>query len=164
MLFLLAIGGIGGGTAYYFYARGYESTDDAFIAGHVVPISPRVAGHVAEVYVNDNQGVKKGDLLVTLDPNDFETRLGGREGGDAGRRGRPAQPDVGADVTEITSSAGMDEASAAVDGAKAEVETARAAVATAESQQAAARAQLTAAKAALAQAQLKCGRPRPGSN
>ena len=115
---------------------GYESTDDAFIAGHVVPVSPRVAGHVAKVYVSDNQSVKKGDLLVELDPSDFEARLAAAEAAlqaaKAGQRSRT----FGADVTEITSSAGVDEASAAVDGAKAEVATARAAVVTAQSQQA----------------------------
>ena len=63
LLALLAIGAIGGGTAYYLYALGYESTDDAFIAGHVVPISARVAGHVAKegVRVTDNQAVKEAN-------------------------------------------------------------------------------------------------------
>ncbi len=154
LLALLAIGAIGGGTAYYLYTLGYESTDDAFIAGHVVPISSRVAGHVAKegVRVTDNEAVKEGELLVELDPRDFEAKLAAAEAGlqaaKAGQRSRT----FGADVTEITSSAGMDEAAAAVHGAEAEVAVARAAVATAESQQAAARAQLTAAKAALAQA------------
>ena len=46
---LLAAAGIGGGTAYWLWTAGYESTDDAFIAGHVVPVSSRVAGHVAKV-------------------------------------------------------------------------------------------------------------------
>jgi membrane fusion protein (multidrug efflux system) len=37
----------------------YESTDDAFVAGHITAISSRVDGHVIKVYVNDNQSVKK---------------------------------------------------------------------------------------------------------
>jgi membrane fusion protein (multidrug efflux system) len=53
----------------------YESTDDAFIAGHITAISSWVDGHVIKVYVNDNQSVKKGDLLVALDPCDFQAKL-----------------------------------------------------------------------------------------
>jgi membrane fusion protein (multidrug efflux system) len=47
-----------------------ESTDDAFIAGHITSIAPRVAGQVAAVYVNDNQMVRSNDLLVEIDPAD----------------------------------------------------------------------------------------------
>lgn len=152
---LLAAAGIGGGTAYWLWTAGYESTDDAFIAGHVVPVSSRVAGHVAKVCVRDNQRVKKGDLLLELDPADFETRLAAAEAAmQAAKKGQHFRS-IGADVTEITSSAGIAEASAAIDGAKAEVETARAAVSTAQSQLAQARALVTAATAGLQQAQLE---------
>src|SRR5450755_983354 len=49
-----------------------ESTDDAEIDGNVVAISSRVTGHVTAVLVEDEQMVKKGDVLVKLDPKDFE--------------------------------------------------------------------------------------------
>ena len=52
-----------------------ESTDDAEIDGNVVAISARVAGHVSEVLVEDGQMVKKGDVLVKLDPKDFEIAI-----------------------------------------------------------------------------------------
>src|SRR5580658_6716129 len=52
-----------------------ESTDDAEIDGNVVAISARVAGHVIEVPVEDGQMVKKGDVLVKLDPKDFEIAI-----------------------------------------------------------------------------------------
>jgi membrane fusion protein (multidrug efflux system) len=48
-----------------------ESTDDAFIAGHVVSIAPRVDGQVLAVHVLDNQFVHSNDLLVELDPADY---------------------------------------------------------------------------------------------
>ena len=48
-----------------------ESTDDAAIAAHVVTISPKVSGYVKAVYVNDNQLVKAGDVLVEIDPTDY---------------------------------------------------------------------------------------------
>ena len=49
----------------------HESTDDAFIAGHVVSIAPRISGQVAAVHVLDNQLVRSNDLLVEIDPADF---------------------------------------------------------------------------------------------
>ena len=52
----------------------YVSTDDAFIEGHVVPISPKVSAHVTNVLVNDNQEVKAGDPLIELDANDYRVR------------------------------------------------------------------------------------------
>jgi membrane fusion protein (multidrug efflux system) len=63
------------GPRYYRYAIAHESTDDAFIEGHVIPISSRVASHVARVLVDDNQHVNKDDLLVELDPRDFQAQL-----------------------------------------------------------------------------------------
>src|SRR5436190_24139281 len=44
------------------------STDDAYVNGHVTFVAPRVAGQVARVLVDDNNVVRKGDLLVELDP------------------------------------------------------------------------------------------------
>jgi len=52
-----------------------ESTDDAEIDGNVIAISPRVSGHVLEVLVADEQLVKKGDVLVKLDPKDLEVAV-----------------------------------------------------------------------------------------
>ena len=147
MLGVAAVVGIGGGVTYYLYSLSYESTDDAFIDGHVVAVSPRVAGHVAKVYVTDNQWVNQGDLLAELDPRDFEARLAAAEAALSAARAGQKSRSIGADVTEITSTAGVDEASAAVEGARAAVETARAAVATAKSQQAQAQAQLAAVQA-----------------
>ncbi|MEN6449601.1 MAG: HlyD family secretion protein [Thermoguttaceae bacterium] len=74
-----AIAASAGGVAYYIHSLAFESTDDAFIEGHIVPVSSRVPGHVARVHVADNQLVKAGDLLAELDPPDFDTRLAAAE-------------------------------------------------------------------------------------
>jgi len=63
------------GLKYLRYVLSYESTDDAFIAGHIISVSSRVDGHVTKVHINDNQWVNGGDLLVELDPRDFQARL-----------------------------------------------------------------------------------------
>ncbi len=67
--------GIAGGVWYYLYAQSHEWTDDAFIAGHLVQVSPRVPGRVVKVNFTDNQMVKAGDVLVEIDPRDFQVRL-----------------------------------------------------------------------------------------
>ena len=57
----------------YYAAR--ESTDDAQIDAHIVPISARVSGTVEKVNVNDNQYVEAGTVLVQLDPTDYQVAL-----------------------------------------------------------------------------------------
>jgi membrane fusion protein (multidrug efflux system) len=52
-----------------------ESTDDAQIDGAIYPLSPRVAGHVSQANVHDQASVKANDVLVQLDPSDFEVAL-----------------------------------------------------------------------------------------
>ena len=49
----------------------HESTDDAFIDGHVVSIAPRISGQVLAVHVLDNQIVHSNELLVEIDPADY---------------------------------------------------------------------------------------------
>jgi membrane fusion protein (multidrug efflux system) len=53
----------------------YESTDDAFIEGHVMTIGTKLSNTVSAVYIDDNYEVKKGDLLVQIDPRDYEVQL-----------------------------------------------------------------------------------------
>ena len=60
---------------WWWNSRKYVSTDDAFISGHIVRIAPRVAGRVLHVYIDDNQDVKAGQLMVEIDPADFQIRL-----------------------------------------------------------------------------------------
>lgn len=53
----------------------YQSTDDAFVEGRIISVAPRVAGPVVNLLVDDNQPVKKGDLLLEIDPNDYIVKL-----------------------------------------------------------------------------------------
>ncbi len=62
-------------TAYLIHASYHETTDDAYTTGHVHNISARVAGTVVEVTVDDNQFVKKGQVLARLDPRDFQVQV-----------------------------------------------------------------------------------------
>jgi len=71
LTFVVILGAIIG-SGVWFLNRDYQSTDDAFVDGHVIQVSPRVSAQVIAVHFDDNQEVKKGDLLVELDPRDFE--------------------------------------------------------------------------------------------
>ncbi len=53
----------------------FKSTDDAFVEGHIISVAPRVSGPVTKLLIEDNQEVKKGDLLLEIDPNDYEVKL-----------------------------------------------------------------------------------------
>lgn len=70
----VAIALLGVAVSWGLALRGTERTDDAFVEGHLVFLSPRVGGHVIEVAVDENQHVDAGQLLVRLDPADFEAR------------------------------------------------------------------------------------------
>jgi membrane fusion protein (multidrug efflux system) len=63
------------GAVYWFFTRNLVSTDDAAIDGDAVRIAPRVAGPVLLLNVGDNQQVKKGDLILEIDPRDYEVAL-----------------------------------------------------------------------------------------
>src|SRR5215467_5016832 len=56
----------------YRYFTSYESTDDAQVDGHINSISARVSGHVIKLNVQDNQMVHAGDVLVEIDPADYQ--------------------------------------------------------------------------------------------
>lgn len=53
----------------------YQSTDDAYVETTTVQVAPRVSGQIIEVHIDDNQRVKKGDLVAVIDPVDYEIKL-----------------------------------------------------------------------------------------
>src|ERR1035441_2926012 len=59
----------------YLHFRYQVSSDDAQVDGHITAIAPKIAGNVLEVLVNDNQPVQAGQVLVRIDPRDFQARV-----------------------------------------------------------------------------------------
>jgi membrane fusion protein (multidrug efflux system) len=53
----------------------YESTDDAYLKANSVLISPKVSGYVTQLLINDNQAVKKGELLVVIENRDYQAKV-----------------------------------------------------------------------------------------
>lgn len=63
------------GVLYWLHARQFENTDDAFIDGHMSQVSAQVAARVTRLAFEDNQVVEAGQLLVELDPRDYQVKL-----------------------------------------------------------------------------------------
>ncbi|HTX52598.1 MAG TPA: HlyD family secretion protein [Candidatus Baltobacteraceae bacterium] len=72
---LLLILGLSYGGYLWHYSQTHVSTDDAYVAGHLAPVSARISGTVKDIRVTDNQDVKAGDVLLLLDPRDYEVAL-----------------------------------------------------------------------------------------
>jgi membrane fusion protein (multidrug efflux system) len=106
-----------GGIAYWLHARHYVSTDDAYIDGHVTQISPQIPARALKLHITDNQFVHEGDLLIELDPTDYQVALEQANAQALAAQGRLAQAE-----------AQIDAAKAAVSQANAEVEAAQVAL------------------------------------
>jgi membrane fusion protein, multidrug efflux system len=68
-----------GASTYFYHAAGFETTDDAYLEGHVHQVSPRINGTVARVLVDDNARVKIGQPLLEIDPADLGLAVQGAE-------------------------------------------------------------------------------------
>ena len=76
LLFLIiVIVAIIAGVMYYLNGRWYESTDDAYVQGNVIQITPQVGGTVVGIYADDGDYVRTGDTLIRLDPTEAEVAL-----------------------------------------------------------------------------------------
>jgi membrane fusion protein (multidrug efflux system) len=112
---IVLIAAIGAGILWYLHARHFESTDDAFIDGRSVAVSPEVTGNIVNVPVDDNQLVKSGDLLAEIDPRDYRAAV----------QQAVAQIEQ-AEASIMTSHAQVDAQKAQVEQAKNQVEQAKA--------------------------------------
>ena len=72
---LILIGAIAFGVWYFLVSRWYEHTDDAYVNGNVVQITPQITGTVVSIGADDGDLVKQGDVLVTLDKADADVAL-----------------------------------------------------------------------------------------
>jgi membrane fusion protein (multidrug efflux system) len=130
----------------YAYYSVRESTDDAQVDGHVVPISPRISGTIISVLVNDNQPVRAGQELVKLDPADYQVALQQAQAQLANSEATTTESQENVPLTTINTTSQISTSSTQVDQARAGVASAQQAVDSA-------RAQLTSANASLAQKQ-----------
>jgi membrane fusion protein (multidrug efflux system) len=151
ILGLVIIAGLIVGIPYYLYRISHARTDDAFIDAHITSLSSRVPGHVWKLYVNDNQLVKKGDLIVELDPRDFEMKAEQARAALSTALSRSESADINVSLTDTASYASLSGASAAVEIAISAVNTSSARLASASSQLSQAQADVNVAESSLLQ-------------
>src|SRR5689334_14744528 len=130
----------------YAYYSIRESTDDAQVDGHLIPISPRINGTIISVLVNDNQPVKAGQELVRLDQADYLVAKNQAEAQLASSHATTAESQENVPITTINTSSQVKTSTTQVQQAQAGVASAQQAVNTA-------RAQLGSANASLAEKQ-----------
>lgn len=118
LILLIVAGALAvGGFFLWGYLDSYESTDDAQVDGHINSVSSRIAGTVTNVYVQDNQAVKAGQVLVDLDPRDYQVARAQAEAALAQSQAQvtaqsPNVPITGTTNATTLSTAGFDVASA----------------------------------------------------
>jgi membrane fusion protein (multidrug efflux system) len=140
------------GLPYYYYLTAHEWTDDAFIEGHIIQISSKVAGHVGQVHVVDNQAIQQGDLLVEIDAREYVARLAQARAALQAAIARQEAAQATVMLTQANAEAGMQQASSGVGLMQAAMQTAHAQVRTARSRSEQARAQVETALAHAAEA------------
>ena len=143
----LLIAGLGAAAAlvsatWYLLHPGRESTDDAQLEGRVMSVSARIPGQVLRVRVEDNQLVEAGEILVELDPADYEAKvdaaradLAASRAAADGARSTLALTEKAAPANLVQARGGLIAATFSLSSAEAEIEQARADLAGADSRQ-----------------------------
>ncbi len=144
-LFIIGLILLIGGTFVWRYYSVRETTDDAQIDGDIYPISSRINGHVIDVPVENNEFVKKGTVLVRIDPTDYQVALERAQADYAMAVAQAQASSVGVPITSINSSTG-------ISSAQARVKQAQSAIVGAEKQYLAARARVKQTEADYARA------------
>ena len=129
-----------GGLLLWRYLGSYESTDDAQADVHLYPVSARIAGYVIRVSVNDNQWVNKGDVLVEIDPTDYQVALAQAQANLANAEATARSLNITVPITSVNTASQLQFTASGIEDAKA-------AVSAAEKQLAAAHQQVAAAQA-----------------
>lgn len=150
LVFVVSLGGYFG---YQALTANEETTDDATIEADVIPVSLRVGGQVLSVKVSDNARVKKGDVLVEIDPAEAKAREQQAEGELLAAQAQAAAADAQLQIGEAGARGGLSTA-------QAQVSTSRAAVGSADAQIASAKAQVIRAESDARKAQIDLDRAK----
>jgi membrane fusion protein (multidrug efflux system) len=109
------------GSYKYIHSLSHEGTDDAQIEKNMNPIIPRVSGYVSKVYIKDNDFVKKGDTLFTIDKKDYQLKIDEANANLAAAEGNleVTKADIGSVLASISvSEANMKSAGGSIETAK----------------------------------------------
>ena len=129
-----------GGFFAWRYFMSYESTDDAQVDGHLMPLSARISGYVTTVNVDDNQLVKAGTVLAEIDPRDYQVAVDQARANVADAEAQAASLGINVPITSINTTS-------QTSATEADVENAKAGISAAQQQFDSAKAQLVQAQA-----------------
>lgn len=147
---------------FWWHSRNRVSTDDAEVDGHIAPVSAKISGSVLEVFIKENQMVKTGDVLVRIDPRDFQAKVDQQRAALALAESQARAAQVSVPLTRQTTESGTSSVSAVVASAEAQATQANlAAQQAATSDLAYAHSNLAAAEANNEKAQADVARVRP---
>jgi membrane fusion protein, multidrug efflux system len=97
----------------------FESTDDAQVDGHIMPLSARISGYVLKVPVMEGQLVQAGDVLVTIDSQDYEISVNQAQAALADALASAASSRYNVPITSVTTHSNLESAGTAVINAQA---------------------------------------------
>jgi membrane fusion protein, multidrug efflux system len=119
LLAMLSLAVLVAGILLYRYFTAFESTDDAQIDGYIYPVSPRVAGYVTRVMVDDNQYVEAGTVLAQLDTKDYEVAVANARATLANDQATAAAQTTNVPITSVNTSSSLTTSQAELDNATA---------------------------------------------
>ena len=137
---LVLVVAVVGALLWWLHSRQYEDTDDAQVDGHISQIGSRVAGYITAVNVEDNQEVQAGQVLVEIDPRDYQVALDRAKAELADSRAQAVAADYNVPITSVATKS-------QIESAAADVRNSQAAVAAAHKNLDAARAKVQSALA-----------------
>jgi membrane fusion protein, multidrug efflux system len=117
VLLMLGVGlaVVAGGTWLWYYFGGYVSTDDAQVDVHIYRVSARISGYVTKVDANDNQYVKRGAVLVELDPKDYQVAVDKAKADLANAEATAKSLNIGVPITSVSAASQLQYSASDVD-------------------------------------------------
>jgi membrane fusion protein (multidrug efflux system) len=120
---LFAVAAVAG--TYVVRSMHYEETDDAQIDGNMSDVSPRIAGNVSAVYVSENQQVREGDVLASVDPVDLEIAVAQAKAQVAVAQARVDAEDPSVPIMQSSNESALSSAQSELAGGQAALSAAR---------------------------------------
>jgi membrane fusion protein, multidrug efflux system len=119
----LVLAGIG--LYLWLHSLNRVSTDDAQVDGHIIPVSSKIYGGIGAVLIDDNQQVKKGQVLVRIDPEDYQVKVDQERAALAVAQSQSQGANAGVPLTRETTTSDVSSADAQLSAAQADYDKAR---------------------------------------
>ena len=125
IIFVVFLALAAAGLYLWMHSLNRVSTDDAQVDGHIIPVSSKIYGKIGEVLIDDNQQVKKGQVLVRIDPQDYQVKVDQARAALAVAQSQSQGANAGVPLTRETTSSDVSSAEAQLSGAQADYDKSR---------------------------------------